>query len=252
MKIALCMEGGGAKGAYEAGIVKALYDNGIKEYAAISGTSIGAINGYFLATENMEKLAYIWNNVEENLGGTSIQIVDNKVNNDNLIKGLYILEENNRKEIPLYVNYVQVHNKCIEEKIVEISKVDRDKCLEYIKYSSLLPFNPIKQKGFKEGFIEDVAEGAYEGECLDGGMCRSLIIEPVMEVNPDKVVVISTKDDYEVPKELMEKYGKDKFVVARPKYRFEPGATLNLDMNFCRKIFSEGYEIGEELIKELK
>ena len=59
MKIALCMEGGGAKGAYEAGVVKALYDNGIKEYAAISGTSIGAINGYFLATGNMEKLAYM-------------------------------------------------------------------------------------------------------------------------------------------------------------------------------------------------
>ena len=252
MKIALCMEGGGAKGAYEAGVVKALYDNGIKEYAAISGTSIGAINGYFLATGNMEKLAYIWNNVEENLGGTSVQIVDNKVNNDNLIKGLYILEEDCRAEIPLYVNYVEVHDKCIEEKIVETSKLDKNECLECIKYSSLLPFNPIKQKGFKEGFIEDVAEGAYEGECLDGGMCRSLIVEPVLEVNPDKIVIISTQNDYEVPEELIEEFGKDKFVVARPKQKFEPGATLNLNMDFCRKIFADGYEIGQELVKEFK
>lgn len=252
MKIALCMEGGGAKGAYEAGVVKALYDNGIKEYAAISGTSIGAINGYFLATGNMEKLAYIWNNVEENLGGTSVQIVDNKVNNDNLIKGLYILEEGCRAEIPLYVNYVEVHDKCIEEKIVETSKLDKNECLECIKYSSLLPFNPIKQKGFKEGFIEDVAEGAYEGECLDGGMCRSLIVEPVLEVNPDKIVIISTQNDYEVPEELIEEFGADKFVVARPKQKFEPGATLNLNMDFCRKIFADGYEIGQELVKEFK
>lgn len=252
MKIALCMEGGGAKGAYEAGVVKALYDNGIKEYAAISGTSIGAINGYFISTGNMEKLAYIWNNVEENLGGTSIQIVDNKVNNDNLIKGLYILEEDSRAEVPLYVNYVEVHDKCIEEKIVETSKLDKNECLECIKYSSLLPFNPIKQKGFKEGFIEDVAEGAYEGECLDGGMCRSLIVEPVLEVNPDKIVIISTQNDYEVPEELIEEFGADKFVVARPKQKFEPGATLNLNMDFCRKIFADGYEIGQELVKEFK
>lgn len=252
MRVALCMEGGGAKGAYEAGVVKALYDNGIKDYVSIAGTSIGAINGYFIATGNMEKLAYIWNNVEENLGGTNIQIEDNKVNNDNLIKGLYLLEEGNRKGIPLHINYVKVHNKCIEEKIVETSKMDRDECLEYIKYSSLLPFNPQKQKGFKEGFIEDVLEGAYEGECLDGGMCRSLIVEPVFEEKPDKVVVISTLNDYKLPKELVEKYGKDTFIVARPKYKFEPGATLNLNMEFCRKIFSDGYEIGQELVKEFR
>lgn len=93
MKIALCIEGGGAKGAYEAGVIKALYDNGIKEYAAVAGTSIGAINGYFVTTGNIEKLAYIWNNLDENMGGSGIEIVDNTVNNDVIIKAMYTLEE---------------------------------------------------------------------------------------------------------------------------------------------------------------
>lgn len=252
MKIALCIEGGGAKGAYEAGVIKALYDNGIKEYAAVAGTSIGAINGYFVATGNIEKLAYIWNNLDENMGGSGIEIVDNTVNNDMIIKAMYELEEGNRKDVPLYVNYVEVKNKCVEEKVVETSKKTKAKCLEYVKYSSLLPFNPIKQKGFKEGFIEDVADGVHDGKCLDGGMSRGLIIDPVLEVKPDKIVVISTKDDYEISEELAAEFGKDNFVIARPKYKFDPRATLNLNGDFCRKIFAEGYEIGQELAKEFK
>ena len=47
MKLGLCLEGGGAKGAYQAGVVKALYDGGINKFYSISGTSIGAINGYY-------------------------------------------------------------------------------------------------------------------------------------------------------------------------------------------------------------
>ena len=31
MKLGLCLEGGGAKGAYQAGVVKALYDGGINK-----------------------------------------------------------------------------------------------------------------------------------------------------------------------------------------------------------------------------
>ena len=43
MNIGLCLCGGGAKGAYQAGVIKALYDRGINKFNAISGTSIGAV-----------------------------------------------------------------------------------------------------------------------------------------------------------------------------------------------------------------
>ena len=53
MNIGLCLCGGGAKGAYQAGVIKALYDRGINKFNAISGTSIGAVNGYFIFTNNV-------------------------------------------------------------------------------------------------------------------------------------------------------------------------------------------------------
>ena len=50
MRIGLCLSGGGAKGAFQAGVIKGLYDNGISKFDAISGTSIGAVNGYYVST----------------------------------------------------------------------------------------------------------------------------------------------------------------------------------------------------------
>jgi predicted acylesterase/phospholipase RssA len=41
---ALVLSGGGAKGAYEAGVVLALFDCGIDKYSTIGGTSVGALN----------------------------------------------------------------------------------------------------------------------------------------------------------------------------------------------------------------
>lgn len=253
MKIALCIEGGGAKGAYEAGVIKALYDNGIKEYSAVAGTSIGAINGYFVTTGNIEKLSYVWNNTEEFLWelGSSLKIVNNTIDNEVLMTVLNKIEEGKRKEIPLYVNYVEVKGYESEEKVVDTSKYTTKECMEFIKYSSLLPCNPNKNISFRERFAEGLKEGIYDGFCLDGGIVRSLLLSPLLEEDTDKIVVISTKDNYELKEEVVEKFGKEKFVISRPKYKFDPNATLNMDGDFCRKIFKEGYEIGKELLKQL-
>ena len=43
-RLGLVLSGGGGKGAYEAGALLALFDCGIRSYAAISGTSVGGLN----------------------------------------------------------------------------------------------------------------------------------------------------------------------------------------------------------------
>ena len=97
MRIGLCLSGGGAKGAYQAGVVKALYDRGIKNFTAISGTSIGAVNGYFIFTDNVEKLEHMWINIEEN-SENKIKIKNNTVDNSEIIKNLRQLINNSNKD----------------------------------------------------------------------------------------------------------------------------------------------------------
>lgn len=59
MKYSLVLEGGGAKGAYQVGAVKALMEAGY-EFDAITGTSIGAINAAYLAQGKFEELYKLW------------------------------------------------------------------------------------------------------------------------------------------------------------------------------------------------
>ena len=104
MKLGLCISGGGAKGSYESGVIKALYDRGINKFDAISGTSIGAVIGYFILTNNVEKLEQVWTNVE----GTSmnkINIVNNTVDNSLVIDILKNLDDSYKKKLNFYVNY---------------------------------------------------------------------------------------------------------------------------------------------------
>ena len=55
----LALEGGGAKGAYHIGVVKALLENGC-ELDGFAGTSIGAINSAMLAQGDFSKATELW------------------------------------------------------------------------------------------------------------------------------------------------------------------------------------------------
>jgi predicted acylesterase/phospholipase RssA len=67
---ALVLSGGGARGVYEAGIIdylrlsKQIPDGQpLRPYGIVCGTSIGALNGYFVATGQYSKLRDLWYNV---------------------------------------------------------------------------------------------------------------------------------------------------------------------------------------------
>lgn len=57
--IGLALEGGGAKGAYQVGVLKALKELKV-DIDVVAGTSIGAINGAVFASGQLEKLEQIW------------------------------------------------------------------------------------------------------------------------------------------------------------------------------------------------
>lgn len=64
MKVGLVLSGGGAKGAYQVGVLKALRELGI-QIDAVSGASIGALNGGILASAPsldaaIERLEQLW------------------------------------------------------------------------------------------------------------------------------------------------------------------------------------------------
>jgi predicted acylesterase/phospholipase RssA len=70
LRRALVLSGGGALGAYEAGVVQTLAARGgigegqpLAPYELVCGTSIGALNAYLVATAQYEKLRNLWSSI---------------------------------------------------------------------------------------------------------------------------------------------------------------------------------------------
>lgn len=64
-KIGLVLSGGGAKGAYEIGVYKALSAMGAEPYIdTIAGTSVGALNAVLLDSRGAEYAEQVWNNLK--------------------------------------------------------------------------------------------------------------------------------------------------------------------------------------------
>ena len=56
----LVLDGGGARGAYQIGAWRALKEAGV-HICAVSGTSVGALNGALVCMDDLEKAEKIWN-----------------------------------------------------------------------------------------------------------------------------------------------------------------------------------------------
>lgn len=61
--VALCLEGGGARGAYQAGVVTTLYEYGYR-FNAVTGTSIGALNAVMVAQDRFSEAYKLWETME--------------------------------------------------------------------------------------------------------------------------------------------------------------------------------------------
>ncbi len=59
---ALVLSGGGARGAYEIGVVKAILETGV-EFDFVFGTSIGGINAAFIAQGSFSRLEDLWSSM---------------------------------------------------------------------------------------------------------------------------------------------------------------------------------------------
>jgi len=134
----LYLQGGGAKGAFQAGVIYGLNEKGI-DFDIISGTSIGAINGYYIYTDSIDKLKETWLHMDENELGKTI-LTDKVIENKILINKLENLKGENNSIKKFYVNYVNVSKNTLREITKDIVKLTKTEALNTIKYSSLLPY----------------------------------------------------------------------------------------------------------------
>ena len=246
----LFLQGGGAKGAFQAGAIAGLIEKNLK-FNVIAGTSIGAINGGFIFYDKASILESVWID-EDSFNLSDIKKDDIVIDTEKAIDLLRVKinkEDSIDKNVKFFVNYAKVENGNISERYVDISNKTNEEIFKYMRFSSLLPKrrgikiseNTYKTKDAIENFKDDVENGIYDGMRLDGGILNNVFLEPFIENKVDKIYMIVFKNNFEVPKYILENYHMDQLVIISSDYDYKETDTLNFSKEFLKENFKKGY-----------
>lgn len=199
----LVLEGGGARGSYQVGAIKALRKKRIKiDY--VVGTSVGSINAAFVASGQYRKLEELWKGfTSEELFGVDQQLIsafeNKKITSDVVISGVQTISKiiknsgidttklkealiNNLDEEKFKkskINYGLVTYNLSKREPIEIFKKDipKGKLVEYLLASSYLPV-------FK---FEKIIDNSFY---IDGGLFNGCPVNMLTDKKLDKIYVV--------------------------------------------------------------
>lgn len=152
MDCGIVLEGGGARGAYHIGAIKAIYEKGYN-ITGVTGTSIGSINGAMIAQGDFDKAYDLWKNIKY---GTIFDVDDNKLElalNKNL--NLDVIKYVSRK-IGQTIKQGGVDTARIRSFLEEY--IDEDRIRKSSIKFGLVTYSITENKPY-ELFAEDIPEG---------------------------------------------------------------------------------------------
>lgn len=256
MKLGLCLVGGGAKGAFQAGVIKRLKEMEVYP-EIITGTSIGAINGYFIYKDAYGELEKFWREMD---GEKYLGEIGKTIDNSKIINELMSLKGKNENMEKFFVNYVNIENKKLAERVVEINRMSEGDAINAVRYSSLLPYRSETREANKdlvrdfdsqklfEFFKEDVLNGVYDGYNLDGGILNNNLLSPFIDNRVDKLIIVGLKDEYTPPEYIFKYYKKEEILIICPDVKVNPYDTVRFERDFCLDMYNRGYRLTDELI----
>ncbi len=193
-KRALVLPGGGGRGAYQVGVVKALYEKGLRFDMAF-GTSIGGLNAALLAQGSIERLEEIWHTIRASdifklpspqqmgrlLMGHKLGLLDNSP-----------LEELLRREVNLprlrasnmQIGWCTTDLCSLETKLFMMDEImSTNELIDVLMATSAIPmaFPPRHING--------------HGLWVDGGLVRNTPMETAIEMGADEIYMVLLHPD---------------------------------------------------------
>ena len=200
--LGVALEGGGARGAFHVGAIKALLEEGY-EIDGIVGTSIGAFNAAMFAQGEFEKCFDMWSNVTpQQLFDIEDRHMANVINRNIDIKTISYFSGEAKKIIANRgidtENLRKVVYELVDEEKLRNSNVDFG-----LVTVELGPLNPIQvfKEDIPDGKIKDyiMASARYPGlkmkpldgkAYLDGGLYDNCPVSLLAKKNYDKIIAI--------------------------------------------------------------
>lgn len=259
--LGIALEGGGAKGAYEVGALKAIREMN-RSIDAIAGTSVGSINAAFVAMDRLEALERIWLSTEmqDMIAGDAeslkrIMALDIKGDTD--FQKLKTAVLTTLKQGGLDVTpFKTMLRTWVDEDMV------RSSAIAYGLVSLSVPdFKPI------EVFIEDIPQGAlhdyilassnfpaFKGDedsdkkWVDGGFYDNLPINMLLDRGCDEVIAIRLMAMGRIRKVRNPERARITYILPSE----DLGRTLEIDSSRAEINIQMGYYDALRVLKPLK
>ncbi len=244
----LVLEGGGAKGAYHIGALKALKEMNVK-ISAVAGTSIGAMNGAMFVQDKLDEAYEYWYNIST----SRVLDIDDKylnqllnfsINQDNISyfvnKAKEVLQ--NRGLDDSYLKNI-IRENVDEEKL---RNSDIDFAIVTLSISDLKPLELFIEDIPKGKVIEYILASAYvpafkmqriDGKIMvDGGFYDNLPIKTLLNKGYKNIIAVRTYGLGEIEKK---ENGDTEIIYINPSENL--GRMLNFDQKNARKNIKMGY-----------
>lgn len=131
-RIGLVFDGGGAKGAYQIGVWRALRETGLEQYVTdIAGTSVGGLNAALFVKGDLEEAEYIWSEELSSISPLEIQIGVSKLIDSHLSDMSFFERTNEYHHRPIncFITAYNKSKKSSEELTYTQNKKDLIKCV---------------------------------------------------------------------------------------------------------------------------
>ena len=271
IKIGLVLSGGGAKGAYEAGVFKAIEDLNISQnVSVISGTSIGTVNGLMFSMDDSSILKSSWASVNYSRFILNEDRVRNK-NITNSIKRIYtgekakietllarqgdigLLSQSGIKQfIEEYINlniikkcsrtiYACAYNIGLERpEYFKLNDYSNDEAIDIILASCAIPFifKPIQINGYK------YADGGINNPKYANKNADNVPIKPVINHNCDLIIVIYLSHRDKINKKYFENNNIVEIYPSAHLETIQGIGTINLNQSTLSERIDLGYRDG--------
>ena len=258
MKYGLILEGGGAKGSYQIGAVKALKEMDI-EFQGVAGTSIGALNGALIVQEDLDKAYDLWYNISpEKIFNIRQEALDKikKLNFDKndlsyLWKQVKNIVDNKGLDISLIEDIVREN--VDEERIrasekdfgivtvslsdmkpvkIYIEEIPKGRLIDYLLASSNLPT-----------FKQEKRNGKY---FIDGGFYDNLPVDMLIDKGYEDIIVIRTHG-LGITRDIRE---KENLNIKYIEPEDDIGNILDFDNELARRNLKLGYLDAKRVFKD--
>ncbi len=255
----IALEGGGARGAYHIGALKALIENGYK-ISAIVGTSIGAFNAAIVAQNDFDKLYECWNSLTSSdlfdIGKDDLHKIVNRKIDISLIKNVaeYVKSSTTNKGMDV-TKYKNILENLVDEDKLRKSKIDYG-----LATFSLTDKKPLElyKEDIDEGMIASYimassqlpvfkSEKIQEKTFLDGGFYNNCPVNMLVNKGYKNIIEIRTR-----AVGVYKKVKKDKDVnIITITPSSDLGSILFADETVINKNVKMGYYDTLKIIKEL-